>query len=216
MTTTFLSFDLAVNAERFLGAALDQGAMAEDISVVAYPGLLDRDGYAIARGATSGITMTTPQDAEVGAAAGAGIGLAAGIVAGMASITIPGFGLVMGGGALATAIAGAVATAGAGAVAGGIAGYLRDLGVEGDVREDFEKDYKGGRVIVGITYDGDGILPETVSLLARKYHATRTSLDFPPAFDRDAVEPEPAWQGCANSESEGEPISKQRKKPYLS
>jgi hypothetical protein len=180
MTTTYLSFDLAENAEKFVGACLDKGARAPDMSVIAYPGVLDKDGYDIAKSAEKGITTTTAQDAGTGAAAGAGVGLGVGVLAGLASIFIPGFGLVVGGGALATAIAGAAATAGAGAVAGGITGYLRDLGVEGDVPENFEKDYKGGKVIVGVAYHENGITPEDLSLLARKYHATRTTDNIPP------------------------------------
>jgi hypothetical protein len=42
---------------------------------------------------------------------------------------IPGVGLVLGGGALATALAGALGSAAAGAAAGGAAGYLKDQGV---------------------------------------------------------------------------------------
>lgn len=179
MTTTFFSFDLTENAERFVAAVIDNGAAAGDISVIAYPGVLDKDGAEIAKTAESGISTTTPQDAGMGAAAGATVGLGVGALAGLASLFIPGFGLVVGGGALATAIAGAAATVGAGAVAGGITGYLRDLGVEGDVPEDFENDYKGGKIIVGVSYREDGIDSETLYTLGRKYHASRVSHEMP-------------------------------------
>lgn len=79
--------------------------------------------------ANSGITVTTGQDAAAGAAVGTGIGLVAGLIAAAAAITIPGFGLVLAGGALAAAAAATVATTAAGAVAGGITGYLRDMGM---------------------------------------------------------------------------------------
>ena len=49
MTTTYLSFDIAENAEKFVGAALDHGARAEDVSVIAYPGVLDKDSYDVAK-----------------------------------------------------------------------------------------------------------------------------------------------------------------------
>jgi CBS domain-containing protein len=200
MTTTYLSFDLAENAEKFVGAALDQGARPEDISVIAYPGVLDNhaedrpDGEDIAEDAKKGLSTTTPEDAATGAVAGAGVGVGVGVLAGLASIFVPGFGLVAGGGALATAIAGAAATAGAGAVAGGVTGYLKDLGVEGDVPENFEEDYKGGKVIVGVAYHENGLTPDELAQLARKYHAVRSSDEIPPvssATDDSDVSPEP-------------------------
>ena len=215
MTTTYFSFDLAENAEKFVGAVIDHGAKAEDISVIAYPGVLDRDGYEIAKGAEKGITTTTPQDAGTGAAAGAGVGLGLGVLAGLASIFIPGFGLVVGGGALATAIAGAAATAGAGALAGGVAGYLRDMGVEGDVPENFEKDYKGGKVIVGVAYEENGIKPEDLSLLSRKYHASRTSHELPPVPDHAVVETETVVIADPDLDPTGEPVALEDKKPYM-
>jgi hypothetical protein len=216
MTTTYLSFDLAQNAEKFIGAALDHGARAEDISVIAYPGVLDRDGQHIADSAEKGLSTTTAQDAGTGAAAGAGVGLGVGVLAGLASIFIPGFGLVMGGGALATAIAGAAATAGAGAVAGGITGYLRDLGVEGDVPEDFERDYKGGKVIVGVAYEENGISPEDLSLLSRKYHATRTTDNIPPMPGRAVVASDVEVVSDVDLDETGEPVVREDRKRYMS
>lgn len=216
MTTTYFSFDLAENAERFVGAVLDHGAKAEDISVIAYPGVLDRDGYEIAQDAEKGITTTTAADAGTGAAAGAGVGLGVGVLAGLASIFIPGFGLVVGGGALATALAGAAATAGAGALAGGLTGYLRDLGVEGDVPENFEKDYKGGKVIVGVAYHENGISPGELSMLSRKYHASRASHEVPPAPSRAVVESDTEVIADPALDETGEPIAVQKKKPYVS
>ena len=46
--------------------------------------------------------------------------------------------------------------------------------------EDFERDYKGGKVIVGVAYHENGITVENLSMLARKYHATRTTGNLPP------------------------------------
>jgi len=76
-----------------------------------------------------GLTTTTPQDAAAGAAVGSGVGLVAGILLGAAALAVPGVGLVLAGGALATALGAAAATTAAGAVAGGVAGYLRDMGM---------------------------------------------------------------------------------------
>ena len=76
-----------------------------------------------------GITTTTPQDAAAGAAVGSGVGLVAGLLAAAAALTIPGFGLVLGGGVLAAAFGATAATAAAGAAVGGVTGYLRDMGM---------------------------------------------------------------------------------------
>lgn len=77
----------------------------------------------------AGLTTTTPQDAAAGAAVGTGVGLVAGLLAAAAALTIPGFGLVLGGGVLAAAFGATVATTAAGAAVGGVTGYLRDMGM---------------------------------------------------------------------------------------
>ncbi len=76
-----------------------------------------------------GLTTTTPQDAVAGAAVGTGVGLVAGILAAAAALMIPGVGLVLAGGALASALGAAAATTVAGAAVGGVTGYLRDMGM---------------------------------------------------------------------------------------
>ena len=76
-----------------------------------------------------GLTTTTPQDAAAGAAVGTGVGLVTGLLAAAAALVIPGAGLVLAGGALASALGAAAATTAAGAAVGGVAGYLRDMGM---------------------------------------------------------------------------------------
>ena len=70
--------------------------------------------------AKHGISTTTPEDAGEGAVKGTGIGLGVGILASLAALTVPGVGLVLGGGALAAALGATALTAGAGAIAGGV------------------------------------------------------------------------------------------------
>lgn len=77
----------------------------------------------------SGLTTTTGQDAAAGAAIGTGAGLITGLLAAAAALTIPGFGIILAGGALATAATAALATTAAGAAIGGVTGYLRDMGM---------------------------------------------------------------------------------------
>jgi hypothetical protein len=128
--TIYASFADIELAEKATGALMDYGMRSEDISLIAHENHVNRyaavneeavdDSYntmVVDRtapvyekeglGAKSGLSTTTAADAGVGAAKGAGIGLGVGVLAGLASLAIPGFGLVLGGGALATALAGA-------------------------------------------------------------------------------------------------------------
>lgn len=76
-----------------------------------------------------GITTTTPEDAAAGAAVGAGVGLVAGLLAAAAVVIVPGVGLFLAGGVLASALGLAAGTTVAGAAVGGVVGYLRDMGM---------------------------------------------------------------------------------------
>ncbi len=175
MTITYLAFDKPENAEKFVGALLDHGAMTEDISVVAREGVMTYKLDEIENSAAKGITTTTPQDATMGALAGTSVGVGVGLAAALAAVFVPGFGLVFGGGALAAALAGAAATAGAGALAGGITGYLVDLGVKGEQLNDLTRFYQEGRVIVAYAYREDGVDPDTLWTLAQKYGAAQSA-----------------------------------------
>src|ERR1044072_7730332 len=149
MSTLYASFTDASAAERAVGALLDQGAVAEDLSIVA------NEAYNSVRAvnanvrameaensAKGGISTTTPADVAVGAVKGAGIGLGVGVAAALVSIFVPGLGLIMGGGALATALAGGAATMLAGSAAGGVVGYLRDQGVPDELATRYSTDFE--------------------------------------------------------------------------
>jgi len=101
--------------------------------------------------AKHGISTTTPKDAEIGALKGTAWGVGIGAVAAVASLFVPGFGLVVGGGALATAIVGIAASAGAGAAAGAMTGYLKDQGVESHVAAEYEHVIHNGGAVLGAT-----------------------------------------------------------------
>ncbi len=112
-------------------------------------------GHVADHAAKSGVTTTTIQDAAKGAAKGVGVGIGVGALAAVASIAIPGFGLVLGGGALAAAVAGLAATSGAGAVAGGVVGYLKDQGVPPDQIPHYQEAYeKGGAILTVVLAEG--------------------------------------------------------------
>ncbi len=120
----------------------------------------------------TGLSTTTAGDAEAGAAKGAGIGLGLGVAAAVASIIIPGVGLVLGGGALATALAGTIGATAAGAVAGGVTGYLRDQGVPGDAATDYERAYKSGCAVLTVHVPSGKMSQLDIENILSKYHAT--------------------------------------------
>lgn len=127
--------------------------------------------YDADRAAKAGVSTTTIQDAAKGAAKGVGYGLGVGALAAVASLAIPGFGLVLGGGALAVAVAGLAATAGAGAVAGGVVGYLKDQGVPADDIPIYQAAYEDGGAILSVVIQ-DPMKAAIVQDLLRKYGAS--------------------------------------------
>jgi hypothetical protein len=132
--------------------------------------------------AKQGISTTTPGDAAAGAAKGAGIGLGVGILAALASIAIPGFGLVIGGGALATAIAGAAGATAAGAIAGGVHGYLKDQGVPDHVAMDYNRAYEHGSAILAVTVPSGEVDEATAREILAKYGAGNVNTYPAPAM----------------------------------
>lgn len=122
-----------------------------------------------------GISTTTPEDAGAGAMKGAGFGLAAGILAGLASMVVPPFGLVVGGGALATAIGGAVGATAAGAVAGGATGYMKDQGVHEEYAAKYDEAIRGGGAVLAIHVPSGDVDDATAREVLSKYGAENIS-----------------------------------------
>ena len=127
------------------------------------------------RRAESGITTTTPDDASAGAVKGAALGLGVGVLAALASVFIPGIGLVVGGGALASAIAGTVGAAGAGAITGSIVGYLKDQGMPEEAITTYRDAFASGGVILAISMPAD-VRRENLEAILAKYGATNIDL----------------------------------------
>ena len=119
--------------------------------------------------AKHGISTTTPEDAGEGAVKGTGVGLAVGAIAALASLIVPGVGLVLGGGALATALGGAALAAGAGAVAGGVTGYLKDQGVPADVAEHYHGTVQGGGAVLSINTPSGNVDQTEIQSVLTKY-----------------------------------------------
>ena len=139
---------------------------------------LDRGGAdsAMAQGdvetaAKHGISTTTPEDAGQGAVKGTGIGLGVGILASLAALTIPGVGLVLGGGAIAAALGATALTAGAGAVAGGATGYLKEQGVPGEAAERYHGAVTAGGAVLSLNVPSGKVDQATAESILSKYGA---------------------------------------------
>jgi len=128
------------------------------------------------RAAKQGITVTTAGDAGIGAAKGAGWGLGIGAVAALVSLFIPGVGLVIGGGALATAIGAAAAATGAGAVAGALTGYLKDQGFEEQDSKRVEEVVAGGGALLSVTLPSGNVEAPQAWEIIEKYHGSPLSV----------------------------------------
>lgn len=164
------------NAARAVGALMDHGVPSTDISVFVKnrPASWDeksKDGYDVVKTAEAGITTTTGEDAAAGGMKGAGVGLGVGILAALAAVTVPGFGLVFGGGALATALAGAAATTAAGAIAGGAYGYLADQGVNEETVSRINSTVESGGALVSVAMPTANLSGDEIQAILAKYEA---------------------------------------------
>jgi len=129
-----------------------------------------------------GITTTTPQDAAAGAAVGTGVGLVAGLLAAAAALTIPGFGLVLGGGVLAAAFGAAAATTAAGAAAGGVVGYLRDMGMPEQAAANVNDRLREGDYLLTATVDP--VRYDEIKQLLQKYNAVGVDVNVSAAGEQ--------------------------------
>ncbi|MFN8613760.1 MAG: hypothetical protein U0931_39865 [Vulcanimicrobiota bacterium] len=170
MQTLYSSFQDYKMAEKAVGALLDHGVPKENITLIG-----PADGKNHEKHAEQGITTTTGADAASGAAKGAGAGLVAGALGALASLFIPGFGLVTGGGALATALASAAGATAAGAVAGGVAGFLQDQGVDQMAAQDYQKAIEHGGALVEISTPAKDVSQNDIQEILTKYGGGRFS-----------------------------------------
>lgn len=175
--TIYAKFADAKNAEQAMGALLDHGASKESITAFFPEGYQKEDVKEVHAEVNHGITTTTGEDAAVGAAKGAGIGLGIGALAAVASLFIPGFGLVTGGGALATAATAMFGTAVGGAVAGGVGGFLEDQGVDKVVAVDAERALKNGQALVIVGAPSGKLTELDITEILNKYGAERFGRD---------------------------------------
>lgn len=171
--TLYASFPDATRAEQALAALLDRGAQVSDLSALFPADFVDESDRvepSIER-LTSGVTFTTVADAISGARQGAGLGLGLGALAALASLIIPGFGIVTGGGALATALVAVAGVAAGGALAGGVAGFLQDQGVPHRVANDSEAALQNGQGVLAIETPTGKLGEFEVRTIINKYGA---------------------------------------------
>lgn len=171
----YASFNDTTMAKDAVGALLDHGVKAEDVTLV-LPVSKDRDlgeetnrAEATVDKAESGITTTTQDDAAVGATKGAFFGFGIGSIAALAAIMVPGIGLIVGGGALATALIGAAGATVAGAAAGGVVGYLKDQGVPEEESQRFSNVYEQGGAILNVSAPSGSVDGATIEAILAKY-----------------------------------------------
>lgn len=98
-----------------------------------------------------------------------------GVFAGLASLIIPGYGIVIGSGALATAVGAAVGTTAAGAVAGGATGYLKDMGVNEEHAREYEQIIGKDGAVVSVGVPSKGVSEVQATEILNKYGAFRIS-----------------------------------------
>lgn len=175
--TLFASFDSVSAAERAAAALLDRGARQEDLSVVAH----SMGGGAMEPGhaddvAKHGVTTTTGADAAMGAAKGLSFGMGLGMLGAIAALLVPGVGLVVGAGALATAIG---ATAAAGAATGGIVGYLKDQGMGDEVAAQYHARVAAGGAILSLHVPTGDLDEKIAESLLVKYEAVGVFTSYP-------------------------------------
>lgn len=176
ITAGFNDFDMAVKAG---GALLDHGIRKDQFDLLAgraHEGHFHAEGRHLEdleHKVQSGVTTTTGRDAAEGAKKGAGAGAVLGALAGLASLFIPGYGVVVGGGALATALAAAAGTAAGGAVAGGATGYLKDMGVPEEAAADFDRTIRNDGAIIVVHLTAGGTVETEIRQILDKYHAVR-------------------------------------------
>ena len=161
------------------GALLDHGVKKDQFDLLAgkaHEGHFHADGRHLEdleKKVESGITTTTGADAVQGATTGARAGVVLGALAGLASLFIPGYGVIVGGGALATAVSAAIGTAAGSTLVGGVTGYLKDQGVDQEAADDFHQTILNDGAIIVVHLPHGGVRESEVRAVLEKYHAMR-------------------------------------------
>jgi uncharacterized membrane protein len=149
-------FDTAADAQSAIQELIDTGWPREDISIIA--GNTGKEQSILAGADT---TRPAVKEAEKGAV----IGGLAGLFLGLSELAVPGVGLVIVGGWLATILLGA----GIGAAAGGLVGALVEVGVHHEEASHLAEGVRRGGTLVTVRAD-DSRMKAAIDILNR-HHA---------------------------------------------
>ena len=177
--TLFASFDTAHAAEKAAAALIDRGADKDKLSIVSHESGAVVVGHGEGHAeevAKHGLTTTTGADAAYGAAKGLSLGAGLGMLGIVATALVPGVGLVLGAGALATALFG---TAAAGAAAGGLMGYLKDQGMGDDVAASYHARVAAGGAVLALELPTADLDEREAEALLVKYDAAGVFTSYP-------------------------------------
>lgn len=159
----YASFADSASAQAAASALLALGVDKEDLSLI---------GPAQPASTQTASTTSPGKETASGVAAGASVGLAVGALGAFVCLLIPGFGVVLGGGALATALAATAGTAAAGALTGGVTAFLQDRGVEAEVAQAYEQHISGGGSLLEVHLPDDDLPLDAARRILEEHGAT--------------------------------------------
>lgn len=162
MVTFYASFPDAANGEKALGALLDHGAQPVDLTAFFPYDFETPDGH-------EKLGVTTAAADAPRATTQSVVGQQAGTLAALLSQAVPGFGVVTGGGALASAIGAVVGSTVGGALTGGVAGFLQDQGVATKIACNSESALRNGETVLVVKSPSGALAEELARDLLLKY-----------------------------------------------
>ncbi len=150
-------FDTFESAQHAVQALIDNGFIADNVSLVAH----DPQQHLVKQ---YGGPVESSEGTTVGASGGAVIGGISGLLASIGTLMIPGIGPVLAAGSLATTLGATVLGAGLGAAAGGIVGALVGLGITEEEAGSFAEGVRRGGTLV-IVEAADGMVDRAYAIL---------------------------------------------------
>jgi hypothetical protein len=153
----------------------DSQEFAENMSYPDAGSYSSQEARDVAEGANTGYFDTTkPQNESLYGERTEEIGMTLSSGDDLESLIVPGLGLVLGSGPLATAVLGAgLATESGGAPAASLADYLQDQGVEKGLSYQLSKDFEEGGAIIAVAAPVGQVQQESVETVLNGYGATR-------------------------------------------
>ena len=146
-------FDTATEAQSVVQELINSGFQRNDISLVANNA---KGEYTTSTAREVGATgSSTAEGAGAGAVGGGVLGGVLGLLVGVGALAIPGIGLVVAAGTLATVLGSTALGAGVGAAAGGLIGALVGMGIPEEDANFYAEGVKRGGVLVTVQTSDD-------------------------------------------------------------